>query len=59
MEKLIVTLIVGLAVFFFLRNLYRNFKADGSDACGCGSSCAGCDVEQSCDDASNQPNRIA
>lgn len=59
MENLIVAFIVGLAVFFFLRTLYRNFKTDGSDACGCGSSCAGCDIEQSCDDADKQPNRIA
>jgi len=59
MENLIVALIVGLAVFIFLRSLYRNFKSDGSDACGCGSSCTGCDVEQSCNEADTQPNRIA
>lgn len=58
MENLIVALIVGLAVFFFLRSLYRNFKSDGSDACGCSSSCTGCDVEQSCLDVDAQTNRI-
>jgi len=59
MENLIVALIVGLAVFFFLRSLYRNFRSDGSAACGCGSSCTGCDIEQSCNDTDTQPNRIA
>jgi len=59
MENLIVALIVGLAVYFFLRSLYRNFKSDGSEACGCKSACTGCDVEHSCNDTDTQPTRIA
>ena len=54
MENLIVAVIVGLAVFFYLRSLYRNFKSDGSDACGCGSSCAGCEVTQSCEETTGE-----
>jgi len=59
MENMIVALIVGLAVYFFLRSLYRNFKSDGSEACGCTSACTGCDVVQSCTDADTRPERGA
>ncbi len=47
MENLIVGTIVGLAVFFFARGLYRSFKPEEDNACGCG--CSGCGQSAACD----------
>jgi len=46
MEIAIVGAIVGLAVFFFIRGVYRGFKTEDSDACGCG--CSTCPSAATC-----------
>ncbi|MGM0453014.1 MAG: FeoB-associated Cys-rich membrane protein [Thermodesulfobacteriota bacterium] len=43
-QSIIVFLIVGLAVAFTARNLYRSFK--GTSTCGCG--CSGCADTSGC-----------
>jgi hypothetical protein len=46
MENLIVGVIICAAVYFFLRELYRNFKPKEGNACGCG--CSGCAQPSTC-----------
>lgn len=53
MENLLVGAIVILAVYYFVRGLYRNFKADEKSSCGC--SCSGeCSQISTCE----EPPRI-
>lgn len=46
METLLVGLIVGLAVVWMVRFIYKSTK--GSDSCGCG--CSSCDTAVDCSD---------
>ncbi|MFO7803867.1 MAG: FeoB-associated Cys-rich membrane protein [Desulfovermiculus sp.] len=47
MQKLIVAVIVLIAAIFVARRLYKAFRSQGADACGC-SGCSKCDVQASC-----------
>lgn len=52
MENLLVGTIVGLAVFFFVRGLYRSFQSKDADACGCG--CSTCPSADACNLPENE-----
>ena len=48
LDKIIVTIVVAVALFFFLRSLYQTFTGQKS---GCGGGCSGCNAKAntSCD----------
>ena len=51
MENLAVGAIVVLAVYYFVRGLYRSFKPDEQGSCGC--SCnSSCSQTTACDELS-------
>ncbi|MDA8137422.1 MAG: FeoB-associated Cys-rich membrane protein [Desulfobacteraceae bacterium] len=51
MQTAIVIIIVALAAFFLLRNLYLRLFKRTEPACGCG--CSGCAVQHECHDPRN------
>ena len=44
MQKIIVAVIVLIAAIFVARRLYKAFRSQGADACGC-SGCSKCDLQ--------------
>lgn len=59
MDTFIVVLIVLGAVIALLNSFVKTFKSGNESPCGCGSACAGCEVESGCTDKPADPKRIA